>query len=138
MQKKQQEKEAKRILLEQNTICLLEFQANYNKSEYQRIFATGEYKFRAIKLEKELQEKADKLNKGIKVTVSDEGTIQILKKETSLVEGVEMFKNERTIFAKLLNVLPYAYVMGKKVSKKVMEEIFNKYKQYTNLQEEEK
>ena len=91
---------------ELNTICLLEFQANYDKSEARRILSTGEYHERAKQLE-------EKLNKELKpnyiLTIGDSGSIIILKEvgpENSIIAGMKTYSRERVICAPIFYKLP--------------------------------
>jgi len=92
-----------------NEVCLEEFRNNYNKSEYARVFYTNEKA-------KELQEELSKnIQEGYKVQVSDCGTLFIYK-----VEGEGMYRTHKTVLAPVAYKLPYAYSMGRPVSKKAM------------------
>ena len=105
---------------ELNTICLLEFQENYNKNEAARILSTnGESSKRARELEKRLNEE---LPEGSIITVSNCGTLLLLK-QVKKDENSTIFNNSKTVFAEILNKLPYGYVMGSKISKSVMERV---------------
>ena len=115
---------------ELNTICLLEFQENYNKSEAARILSTnGESNKRGKALEKRLNEE---LQEGTVISVSNCGTL-ILLKQVKKDENLTIFDNSKIVFAEILDKLPYGYVMGSKVGKRVMEDIVNRLKGETNL-----
>jgi len=120
---------------ELNTICLLEFQENYNKSETARILSIeGESTKRARALEKRLNEE---LKSGYVLRVSNEGTILIMKEDElkdTTIENVKVYKEEKFITAPILKKIPYAYVMGSKVSKSVMERVVYALKGETNLE----
>ena len=118
---------------ELNTICLLEFQANYDKSEMKRILSTGDYHERAKELE-------EKLNKDLKpnyiISICDSGSIMILKEvgpENSIIAGMKSYTREKIICAPIYYKLPYGYCMGAKVGKRVMQKVVSELKQYTNL-----
>lgn len=118
---------------ELNTICLLEFQANYDKSEARRILSTGEYHERAKQLEEKLNQE---LKPNYILSICDSGSIMILKEvgpENSIISGMKTYSRERIICAPIFYKLPYSYCMGAKVGKRVMQRLVQELKPYTNL-----
>lgn len=107
----------KKIIEMQNNICINEFKRNYNKTEYQRFF---EPKTDDVKeLKKFLDEN---MPKEFIYEVSSTGTIQVLKviEKTDLCSTRQVVKTIHPTWE-----APYQYVMGKKVSKKTMQEWLN-------------
>lgn len=107
----------KEILSERlDAICMQEFKDNYNKSEYARIFYNNQ-------LAKDLQNELNaNVKEGFRFHISSTGTLTI-EQFIEKGEGYETWRNVKTILAPLTYKLPYAYVMGKPVGKKVMEQI---------------
>lgn len=103
----------KELMERMNEICLEEFKVNYNKSESARVLDYCNPLARV--LEDELQAE---LPEGFKITVSNEGMIQLLK-----YVGNDIWNVMKTVVPKLMYKLPYAYVMGRPISKKVMMEV---------------
>ena len=104
-----------------NKLTILEFKENYNKSEIQRIvknYQTEEYK----KIVEEIKEKMSQIYN------SDEYSIRVASSYVSINKVLERTKfgtseqEYEKIWSDNFKILPYGYVMGKKVSKKVMEE----------------
>lgn len=118
------------IMKELNTICLVEFRDNYNKSEMVRIVKRSEEAHRRAKALKESLQK--EVKDGFIVEVSEEGSLFIkqLLEDNGTSKTYQQVKN---IFAQVLKKLPYSYVMGKPVGKRVMEQTVQELKQYTNL-----
>ena len=119
-----------RLSKELNTICLLEFLENYNKSETERIFQEEvksdlEHLRKARELQEELQKE---MKDGYMVEVSGLGILSFYKKVS---------ENEKkllhTIFAPITKNIPYGYVMGRKVSKETRNNVLNLNKKYTTL-----
>ena len=100
----------KELMERLNEICLEEFKANYNKGECVRIL--NYYNPLAKALEDELQAE---LPEGFKIKVSNEGTLQLLK-----YVGNDIWSVIKTVVPRLMYKLPYAYVMGRPISKTAM------------------
>lgn len=121
---------AQEIMKELNTICLLEFMDNYNKSELVRIVKTSEAAHKRAKALKEALQK--EVKEGLVVDVSDEGSLFI--KEFESDNGTsKTYKQLKNIFPQISKRIPYSYVMGRPVGKRVMQQIVEELKPYTNL-----
>lgn len=114
--------------MELNQISLLEFQANYDKPEYMRIFnskftkpeETPEYIIRARELESKLQEILDTSYRGqFKVRITDFGTF-ILEEVINKSETSTTYRLLKNVASNVLQELPFKYVMGGVVDRQEM------------------
>lgn len=107
------------ILKKQNQIALNEFKRNYNKGEMERVAIEEVFgkDSEVVEFEKELQ---SQIKGNYQVSVSNNGLITIMER---VGENTWVLKKTLTPSVRL----PYAYEMGRKVSKKAMLEVINQY-----------
>lgn len=105
----------------QNKVALLEFIENYNSSESMRVIKeiSGDYDY--VKLAKETTDKLKaECKEGYDIKLDSLGSITIYKTISDNCKQQIAYKS-----APITKQFPYAYIMGKKVGKKVMEKILN-------------
>lgn len=108
------------VMAKLNMLTILEFTQNYNKSEMERFFVedTEEMKRTQKEIKKILESEFDAEKYDIKVNNNFVEISEIIERtETSL-----HLKSIKKIFSENFNHLPYAYVMGRKISKRNMED----------------
>ena len=108
------------VMAKLNMLTILEFTQNYNKSEMERFFVedTEEMKRTQKEIKEILESEFDAEKYDIKVNNNFVEISEIIEKtETSL-----HLKSIKKIFSENFNHLPYAYVMGRKISKRNMED----------------
>lgn len=108
------------VMAKLNMLTILEFTQNYNKSEMERFFVkdTEEMERTQKEIKEILESEFDAEKYDIKVNNNFVEISEIIEKtETSL-----HLKSIKKIFSENFNHLPYAYVMGRKISKKNMED----------------
>ncbi|MBQ3475842.1 MAG: hypothetical protein IJH20_06715 [Bacilli bacterium] len=107
------------VMAKLNMLTILEFTQNYNKSEMERFFVedTEEMKRTQKEIKEILESDFDAEKYDIKVNNNFVEISEIINKtETSITT-----RSIKKIFSENFNHLPYAYVMGRKISKKNME-----------------
>ena len=108
------------VMAKLNMLTILEFTQNYNKSEMERFFVedTEEMKRTQKEIKEILESEFDAEKYDIKVNNNFVEISEIIERtETSL-----HLKSIKKIFSENFNHLPYAYVMGRKISKRNMED----------------
>lgn len=114
-----------------NAITLMEFKEHFNKSEVSRIVDfDSECSKMARKLSEELNEKL--VGTDYAVSVSDFGSIEY-RKCTDRKDGYTTWSVLSTQYSPAHELLPYEYVMGRKVGKKKMEEVVREIEQKCEL-----
>ena len=121
MMKIELSKELERL---QNIVALEELKANYDKSEWHRIITDTEYN------PSEAYQKAQALlneeyTGTLEAKINNLGTITITETVGEHIGNIEVKRVIGTIFPTVQ--LPYSYVMGKKIGKKVARSILEKY-----------
>ena len=108
----------------QNIVALEELKRHYNTSEYARALDDMDYQpteaYKALCKLLETEYTGD-----IKAKLSVLGTITIMERYENHLIGVEGYRVLDTIIPTVQ--LPYAYVMGKKIGKKVTQGILEQY-----------
>lgn len=114
-----------------NAITLMEFKEHYNKSECYRILDfDSECSRMARKLSDELNAKLEGTEYAI--SVSDFGSIEY-RKCLSKGEGSSTWSVLSTQYSPAHELLPYEYVMGGKVGKRVMQRVIDEIEQKCEL-----
>ena len=114
---------AEEIISKMNSICRMEFEANWNLGETSRALYHDSNKDQDYVIAR--RELEDTLNRqvrdGLRVRVSLYGDITVY-------EAVEpnRLREVKRICSQNSKMLPYGYVMGKKVPKKVRDEVLAK------------
>ena len=111
------------IISKMNSICRMEFEANWNLSEMSRALYHDSNKNQDYVIAK--RELEDTLNRqvrdGLRVKVSLYGDITVYE-----VVEQNRLREVKRICSQNSKMLPYGYVMGKKVPKKVRDELLAK------------
>lgn len=104
-----------------NYLTILDFYDNYNKSEMERFFTMESKEIKRVKSEIEtmLYSIYDKNKYSVRVNCNFVEISEILEK----TERTTIERQFKKIFSENFEKLPYCWVMGKKVSKKTMQEI---------------
>lgn len=107
-----------------NYLTILDFYDNYDKSEVERFFTTENEEIKRVKSEIEtmLYSIYDKNKYSVDVNCNFVTINEILEK----TERTTIERQFKKIFSENFFKLPYSWVMGKKVSKKTMQEIIEK------------
>jgi len=107
-----------------NYLTILDFYDNYDKGEVERFFTTENEEIKRVKSEIEtmLYSIYDKNKYSVSVNCNFVAINEILEKtERTIIE-----REFKKIFSENFYRLPYSWVMGRKVSKKTMQEIIEK------------
>lgn len=107
------------VIAKLNMLTILEFTQNYNKTETERFFVedTEEMKSLQKEIKEILESDFDAEKYDIRVNNNFVEISEIIEKTEKSLH----LKSIKKIFSDNFNHLPYAYVMGRKISKKNME-----------------
>lgn len=113
--------EEKELARMQNKVALLEFMSNYNLSESARVIKELCGEEEHIKLAKEYTNKLmSECESGYEIKLDSLGSITIYKTVSDNCKQQIAYKS-----APITKHFPMAYIMGKKIGKRVMEKIVN-------------
>lgn len=109
----------KQIIEKLNLLTIMEIKENYNKSEYERICCKDTEKVKQIKeeIKKMLEEDYNTEDYYIRISCNHVSIDKITHRDDNST-GLTEFKK---IYSNNFKKLPYAYAMGRKISKKAME-----------------
>jgi len=108
------------VIAKLNMLTIIDFERNYNKSEIERFFVedTEEMKQTQKEIKEILESEFDAEKYDINVNNNFVAINEIIEKTETSITTREVKK----IFSDNFNKLPYNWVMGRKISKKCMED----------------
>lgn len=121
--------EPKEILAKMNEICKMEFEKNWNLSETARVVLNDSNKdCDYVIAKRELQEYLNSVvGEGREVRVNMYGDVTIYEVEKN-DDGSKSLREIKTLRSENSRLLPYGYVMGRKMTKKAYKEVIVRMK----------
>lgn len=121
--------EPKEILAKMNEICRLEFERNWNLSETARVVLNDSNKdCDYVIAKRELQDYLNSVvgeGREVRVNMYGDVTIYEVKKND---DGSKSLREIKVLRSENSRMLPYGYVMGRKMTKKAYKEVIERMK----------